>query len=257
MSLRSLLILPFLVPGLCQADSTLTYASETHPGNETIIQVKGEDVLMGDRDSKMLFLGGKQEVVMIDHRSKAYMIIDEETVKRLEQQVSAAQQQMSAMMEQMQTQMQNMTEEQRAQMQQMMESYMRSGEAKTPVKTTVEKLGEDTVAGVTCTMLKILVNGKPSSKVCVARAGVMGLDTADYHSMANATDTVRRFMQQVSGRNDNDTVSMNLRAMKGIPVRMSDLVDGNISILESRSSAELDAGIFRVPDGYKKQDILQ
>ena len=33
MSLRSLFILPFLAPALCQADSTLTYASETMPGS--------------------------------------------------------------------------------------------------------------------------------------------------------------------------------------------------------------------------------
>ncbi len=64
-------------------------------------------------------------------------------------------------------------------------------------------------------------------------------------------------MERVSGANDNDAVSMNLRAMKGIPVRMRDLVDGDISTLVSRSSAELDAGIFRVPDGYRKRDILQ
>jgi hypothetical protein len=139
----------------------------------------------------------------------------------------------------------------------MMESQMPSGGAKTPAKTTVKKQGEDRVAGVSCTMLLILVNDKPSGKVCVAQAGALGLDTQDYHSMANATDTVRRFMEQVSGRNDNDTVSMNLRAMKGIPVRMSDLVDGDVSILASRSSAELDPGLFRVPEGYKKRDMLQ
>jgi hypothetical protein len=257
MSLRSLFVLPLLVPGLCQADSTLTYASETRPGSETIIQVKGEDVLMGDREAKMLFLGGRQEVIIIDYPSKTYMVIDEETVKRLEQQMSAARQQMSIVMEQMQAQMENMTEEQRAQMQRMMESQMSSGGTKTPVKTTVKKQGEDRVAGVSCTMLLILVNDKPSGKVCVAQAGALGLDTQDYHSMANATDTVRRFMEQVSGRNDNDTVSMNLRAMKGIPVRMSDLVDGDVSILASRSSAELDPGLFRVPEGYKKRDMLQ
>jgi hypothetical protein len=253
MSLRSLFILPFIVPGLCQADSTLIYASETPPGSETIIQVKDGDVLMGDRASKMLFLGGKQQVVLIDHPTRTYMVLDEDSVKRLEQQIGAAQQQMSAMVEQME----NMTEEQRAQAQQMMESYMRSSEAKTRVKTTVKKKGEDRVAGVSCTTLTILVNDKPSSEVCVARAGVLSLDTQDYHSMANATDTVRRFMQRVSGQSDNDTVSMNLRVMKGIPVRMIDLVDGDISILKSRSSADLDAGVFRVPDGYTKRDMLQ
>ena len=173
------------------------------------------------------------------------------------QQMGAAQQQMNAMMAQMQEQMKNMSEEQRAQMQQMMESRMASGGAKIAVKTTVQKKGEDTVAGVSCTNMMILANGKPSGEVCVAQAGVLGLDTADYHSMVNATDTVRRLMERVTGRDDNDTVSMNMRVMKGIPVRMRDLMDGDVSTLTSRSSVDLDAGMFRVPDGYQKRDMLQ
>jgi hypothetical protein len=185
------------------------------------------------------------------------MVMDEEAAKRMEQQVSTAQQQMGAMMQQMQKQMENMSEEQRAQMQQLMGSRMPSAMANTPVKTTVKQQGEDTVAGVTCMKLLVLVNGKPSGDVCVARAGVLGLETKDYHSMVNATDAVRKFMARVTGKNDNDTVSMDLRAMKGIPVRMRDLVDGDISTLKSRSSAELDVGIFRVPDGYQMRDMLQ
>jgi len=257
MNLRYFLILPLLLPTVGQPDATLKYTSEAFPDGETIIQVKDGDVLMGDRNSKMLFKDGKPEIVIIDHRSRTYMVMDEETAKRMEQKMGAAQQQMSAAMEQMQQQMENMSDEQKAQMQQMMGSYMQPGAARKPVKTTVQRQGEDTVAGVTCTKLMVLVNGKPSGDVCVARAGVLGLDTADYLSMVNATDAVRKIMERVSGKNDNDAVSMNLRAMKGIPVRMRDLVDGDISTLASRSSAELDAGIFQVPDGYRKRDILQ
>lgn len=257
MFLRCLFTLALLVPGLCCADSTLTYGSDTHPGSETVIQVKDGDVLMGDRDSKMLFKDGNQEIVIIDHPSKTYMIMDEETAKRLERQMSSAQQQMSAVMQQMQKQMENMSEEQRAQMQQLMGNRMPSEMATTPAKTTVKQQGEDTVAGVTCMKLLVLVNDKPSGDVCVARAGVLGLQTKDYDSMVSATDAVRKIMARVTGKNDNDAVSMNLRAMKGIPVRMRDLVDGDISILKSRSSAELDSGTFLVPNGYQKRDMLQ
>lgn len=257
MNLRYFLILPLLLPALGQADSTLKYTSESFPDGETIIQVKDGNVLMGDRDSKMLFKDGKPEIVIIDHRSRTYMVMDEETAKRMEQQVSAAQQQRSAAMQQMQKQMENMSDEQKAQMQQMMDSYMQPGAARKPVETTVQRQGEETVAGVTCTKLMVLVNGKPSGDVCVARAGVLSLDTEDYLSMVNATDAVRKIMERVTGKNDNDAISMNLRAMKGIPIRMRDLVDGDVSTLASRSSVELDAGIFRVPDGYRKRDILQ
>jgi hypothetical protein len=254
---RALYILALLLPGLCHADATLTYGSDVQAGSETIIQVKDGNVLMGDRQSKMLFKKGKQEVVVIDLQSKTFMVIDEAMAMKLEQQMSAAQEQMSAVMQQMQKQMENMSEADRAKMQQLMGNRMPTGMTKAPVETTVKQQGEDTVAGVTCTKLLVLVNNKPSGEVCVARAGVLGLETKDYDSMVDATDAVRKIMERVTGKNDNDAVSMNLRAMKGIPVRMRDLVDGDISILKSRSSAELKSDIFRVPDSYQKRDMLQ
>lgn len=258
---RFLLFLSLLVPVLAQADMTLKYANEARPGEETIIQVKGRDVLMGDQSSKMLFQEGKQEVVIIDHESRTFMVMDEQTADRLGQQMGAAQPQMNATMQQMQEQMrqqmQNMSEAERAQMQQFMRSQMQPGMAKAPVKTTVREQGQDTIAGVTCTKLMVLVNDKPSGDVCVARAGVLGLETKDYNTLVGATDTVRKFMEQMSGNNDNDAVTMNLRAMKGIPVRMRDLVDGGTTTLMSRSSAELDSANFRVPDGYRKRDLMQ
>ena len=70
MNPRCFLILPLLLPALGLADTTLEYASEARPGSETIIQVKDGIVLMGDRDSKMLFNEGKQEIVIIDHQSR-------------------------------------------------------------------------------------------------------------------------------------------------------------------------------------------
>ena len=257
MHARVLLILPLLLPALARADMTLKYANEALPDSETLIQVKGTKVLMGDRSSKMLFQDGKREITIIDHRSRTFMVMDEAAAKELEQRMGDAQQQMNAMMQQMEQQMQNMSEEQRAQMRQMMAGRMPPGAAREPVTTTVQQQGQDTVAGVTCTKLMVLVNGKPSGDVCVARAGVLGLETKDYNTLVSATETVRKLMERMSGQHNNEAVTMNLHAMKGIPVRMRDLIGGDVSTLVARSSAELSADEFRVPDGYRKRDVMQ
>lgn len=257
MSLRFLSIFLLVLPGWVLADTTLTYSNVNLPGGQTIIQVKDGNVLMGDQRANMLFKEGNNELVVIDHESKSYMVMDEETAKKLEQQMGAAREQMNAMMQQMQQQMKNMSAEERAQLEKMLGDRMPMGTAQKPVETTVRHQGEDTVAGVTCTKMMVLVNDKPSGDVCVATAGVLGIDTNDYNSMVSATDAVRNFVERVSGRNDNDAVTMNLRAMKGIPIRMRDLVDGDISTLESRSSAELDAQLFTIPSGYRKRDMLR
>ena len=257
MNLRPLFILPLLLPGLCQADATLKYGSRAIPDGEIIIQVKDGDVLIGSLRSRVLIKNGQRKVTFIDDDSKTYMVMDEEAAKRMEQQMGAARQQMSAVMQQMQEQMKDMDEQQRAQLEQMMGGSMPSGAARKPVVTTVREQGRDKVDGVSCIELLVLVDGKPTGDVCVAKAGALGVAAKDYDAMVRATDTMRELMERMSGKDDSDVISMNLRAMKGIPVRMRDRVDGEITTLKSRSSAELDAKIFRVRDDYRLRKMLQ
>lgn len=254
MRLRVMLFLPLLLPGSGLADTTLKYENEAMPERQMLIQAKDGDVLMGDENSKILVKKDRPEIIIVDHRTRSYMVMDEATVARMEQQMSSAQQQMNAMM---QEQMKNMTEEQKAQLRQLMGSHMAPGAPKKPPKTSVKQLGQDTVAGVTCTKLMVLVNEKPSGDVCVATAGVLSVDTKDYEAMVSATDTMRKLVERMAGEIDNDAVSMNLRAMKGIPIRMRDLVDGEVSLLTARSSADLEASLFRVPNGYQRREMLQ
>jgi len=197
---------------------------------------------------------GQMKIYVMDGRSKTYMIMDEQTAERIGQQVDSAQQQMNAMMEQ---QMKNMTEEQKAQLRQMMGDRMPGAAVKTPPKTTVKRLGEETVAGVTCLNLMVLLDGKPSGDACVATAGVLSIDPNDYKAMVSATDTMRKIMEQMTGKIDNEAISLNLRAMKGIPIRMRDLVDGEETLLASRSSAELTPDNFEVPGNFQNRDVLQ
>ena len=133
MNLHPLFFLPLLLPGLCQADATLKYGSRAIPDGEIIIQVKDGDVLIGSLRSRVLINNGQRKVTFIDDDSKTYMVMDEETAKRMEQQMGAARQQMSAVMQQMQEQMKDMDEQQRAQLEQMMGGSMPSGAARKPV----------------------------------------------------------------------------------------------------------------------------
>ena len=254
MNLRPLLILPLLLPALCHADTALKYKNKSVPGDAMVIQARNGDVTMGTRDSWILVKQGELKIYVMDGRSRTYMVMDEETAKRIGQQVDSAQQQMNAMMEQ---QMKNMTEEQKAQMRQMMGDKMPGAAPKAPPKTTVKRLGEETVAGVTCLNLMVLLDGKPSGDACVATAGVLSVDSDDYQAMVNATDTMRKIMERMTGKIDNDAISLNLRAMKGIPIRMRDLVDGEETLLASRSSADLAPESFEVPGDFQKRDVLQ
>lgn len=254
MNLRPLLILPLLVPGLCEADMALTYTQKGMPDEVMSIKARNGDVVLGEPDSWILVKKGEPKIYIVDVRSKTYMVMDEQSAANMGQQISAAQQQMQAMMEQ---QMQNMTEEQKAQMRQIMGDKMPGmGSRKLP-ETTVKRLGEETFAGVTCVNLMVLLDGKPSGEACVAKAGALSVPEEDYNAVVNATDTMRKIMENMIGKIDNDAVSLNLRAMKGIPIRMRDLVDGEETHLSARSSADLDPSVFEIPSGFQRREMPQ
>lgn len=252
MRLRPLLLLPFLLPGPCLADTKLTYKSSSVPGEAMVLAARKGDVTMGDPESWILVKKGEKKITIVDTRSGTYTVMDEEAAKRMGQQVDAAQQQMNAMIEQ---QMANMTEEQKAQVRAMMGDKMPGARTTAPPRTTVERLGEETVAGVTCINIRILLDGKPSGDACVATAGVLSVDPEDYQAMVAANDTMRQLMENVMGHIDSDAVSLNLRAMKGIPIRMRDLVDGEEILLDSRSSAPLSPDAFTVPANLRPQEL--
>lgn len=254
MRLHPLLALSLLLPGLCLADTALTYRNSVVPDDTMVVRARNGDVTMGHTDSWILVKKGEEKIYIMDARSRTYMVMDEETAKRIGQQVDAAQQQMNAMIEQ---QMANMTEEQKAQMRAMMGDKMPGAKPKAPPKTTVKRLGEETVAGVTCLNLMILLDGQPSGDACVAKAGALSVDPDDYQAMVGATDTMRRIMENMVGQIDNDAISLNLRAMKGIPIRMRDLVDGEETLLDARSSADLPADDFEVPKGFSQREFPQ
>lgn len=255
MNLRPLLILlPTLLPGLCLADTALNYTNKSHPDRAMSLKARNGDVRMGNQESWILVKKGETAIYVMDGRSMSYMVMDEKAAERVGAQVNSAQQQMNAMLEQ---QMKNMSEEEKAQLRKIMGDKMPGAAPKTPPKTTVKRLDEETVAGVTCLNIMVLVDGKPSGDACVATAGVLSVDPKDYEAMVHATDTMRKIMERVTGKIDNAAISMNLRAMKGIPIRMRDLVDGDETLLSSRSSAGLDPGIFEVPGNFQKRDMLQ
>lgn len=254
MNLRALPILLLLLPGLCLADTALKYTNKAVSGEVMMIRARNGDVTMGNLNSWILVKNGQMKIYVMDGPSKTYMVMDEKTAERVGEQVGSAQQQMNAMLEE---QMKNMTEEQKAQLRQIMGDKMPSSAPRNPPKTTVKRLGEDTVADVTCIQLMVLLDGKPSGDACVAKAGALSVDPEDYTAMVNATDTMRKIMERMTGKIDNDAMSLNLRAMKGIPIRMRDLVDGEETLLSSRSSADLDPDIFEVPGDFQRRDILQ
>jgi hypothetical protein len=126
-----------------------------------------------DDGKSVMFLtdGGRNRMVMLDKAKNQYQEIDEETMKQMGQQMSAA-------MAQMQAAMKNMTPDQRKMMEQMMKGKMPQAAAPAP-KTIYTAKGSGSVNGFSCTKYEGDLSGVKESEVCAALPAQIKLTPAD------------------------------------------------------------------------------
>jgi hypothetical protein len=126
-----------------------------------------------DDGKSVMFLtdGGRNRMVMLDKAKNQYQEIDEETMKQMGQQMSAA-------MAQMQAAMKNMPPDQRAMMEKMMKGKMPQAAAAAP-KTVYTAKGSGSVNGFSCNKYEGDLSGVKESEVCAALPAQIKLTPAD------------------------------------------------------------------------------
>lgn len=126
-----------------------------------------------DDGKSVMFLtdGGRNRMVMLDKAKNQFQEIDEETMKQMGQQMSAA-------MAQMQAAMKNMPPDQRAMMEKMMKGKMPQAAAAAP-KTVYTAKGSGSVNGFSCTKYEGDLSGVKESEVCAALPAQIKLTPAD------------------------------------------------------------------------------
>ena len=127
---------------------------------------QGED---GKMATTMIFLGETDEMYMIDHKKKTYLVMDRETIEALGKQMSEAMQQMEAALAQV-------PPGQREMMERMMKGKM-GGDPnyKPPSPPVVRSLGESgSVNGIACEWKEVTRDDVLSEKACVCDQGEIG-----------------------------------------------------------------------------------
>ncbi len=209
----------------------------------------------GKNATTMIFLGATDEMYMIDHNDKSYIVMDRETFERLANQMSAA-------MKQMEEALKNVPPKQR----EMMKGKMKGMPSSTPrAEPVVKSLGKsDSVNGVSCDWKEVSRDDVVELKVCVSGwADIPGGDE----------------LRQI-GLEMKDFMSALIDAMSSVgfggsvaesPMRVMEMVDGFPLITEnfnqgsltrrSRFQSVKEVAIpddqFMPPSGYKEKDMVK
>jgi hypothetical protein len=228
-------------------------------GNRMRMDTQGMD---GTLASTVIFLGETDEMYMIDHEEKSYMVFDREQIEALGQQLSQA-------MQQMQEALAQVPPEQRAMMERMMKDKMGDANQKPPSPPVVTDLGEGgSVNGIACQWKQVTRDGVLSEKACVCDQGeIAGGDemVAIAHEMRDFAEALMQMAQSASslpmvgGGTVGDFGAAMTADLGGFPL-ISENYDGEEKLMqrstfESADEMAIPDEEFTPPNGYKRQTI--
>jgi hypothetical protein len=257
------------------ATALLGFAGVTHAG--VVIKVQNENVsdaaaaelttikIDGNRmrtdtgaKTSMIFLGETDEMYVMDHSEKTYMVMDRETMEAMAAKMSEA-------MKQMEAALANAPPEQREMMEKMMRGRMKGMPSSAPrAEPVVTSLGQgDTVSGIGCDWKQMSRDDVVELKACVGEFS----DFPASDDLRQISMEMREFVSSITDAMSSMTAGpmgalaggpMNAMVFDGFPLISENYRDGNLthrSRLQSVEEGSISSEELTPPSGYKKQDI--
>jgi hypothetical protein len=208
-------------------------------------------------EGSMVFRGDKNEMIMINHDDKTYMIMDEAAMNLLATQLEQA-------MSQMEAAMKDMPPDQQEKMKEMMKQKMPGAGSGQYVEPVLKKAGEGKVNGVSCTKYDVFKGSEKVRQHCVADwNSIQGgeemmtvmLRMADFmDQMAKSFSKGGSFVGEQAQFEKN--VFNQLRRLNGFPIETIEYDEGKVeaeATFKSSENANVNASDMEPPAGYTQQ----
>ena len=214
--------------------------------------------MSGDKNTDMIFNYAEQNMTIISHEDKSYMIFDQNTG-------SSIKNEMEKMMEQA---LANVPPEQRAMVEKMMKQRMPQmagshvAETKAPKTDFRETNRDDTINGYDCVYYEAYKNDQKENEYCVASWSELDASDNVQESFANMAKFMESFIEQISRMSpvemDSNPFSF-MKEMNGFPVLTRQYSKGKISeeiTLSSITEKDIPDSVFQMPQGYNKRSLM-
>lgn len=221
------------------------------------IHIVGQTMKMdvnGDRNGSVIFLGGTDEVITIDHDRREYARLDRATIEQMAGTVTAASRQIGGLLE-------GLTPEQRAALENMLGDKLPAAETKQPVRPLLRSTGrKGQHGGYETRQMEVLVNGQKRSEFWIANW--QGVD----QRIKPAIDAMSRFMKGVIDKLP-ESLSEPVKSggyevigdLGGMPMMTREYDSSGAVVNESKvtriESADIDVASFNPPAGYTQRSL--
>lgn len=207
--------------------------------------------------ASMIFKGGSEEMINIDHRGKRYFVMDKQSLEALAGHMNQA-------MAEMEKAMAGMSPEERAMMEKMMGDKMPVMQKTEYVEPVIKQSGSGNVNGISCTKYHVLKGAKKVREICVAPwSNIEGSQEikSTLLNMAKFMDEVTKSLSKsplFSMAAFEKSVFNELTKLNGFPVQTIDYAygaAGSMTTYKSSKQSTLDSSIFEPPAGYKQEQL--
>lgn len=234
---------------------TLEISEPGHKGKavRSEMLIDGKNVAMTmDKAATVIVRGADQQAWVLDHAQKRYMVFDDQTMKRLQQQIEASMAQMEQMVAQM-------PPAQRVQVEQQLKA-MRAAKAGKAPPITVKKVAKfKKIMGKRCQLYELRQAGKSIGRAWVAPYSTLGA----LAEPAKAIKELSGFYEKMSRTSPmladpQATQMVTAMSIEGLALVWEELDGGKVvrttKVVEMKPM-KVAASSFLPPKSYKKQEL--
>ena len=223
---------------------------------EAAVEGVNARMTMAGQNADAIYRGDAREMVVVNHASKSYMVMDEATMKQLASRMSQA-------MSQMEQMMQSLPPEQRARMQEMMKGrgmpMPEAAAAPAEVRPTSEKA---THSGFPTTKYEVYRGGRKTQELWVTPwNNVDGFAEARpvFESMADFFQGMMASLGPMAGGAADTQAFGHMKALAGFPVVTQNFDESGAPTSRSTLLAvrreTIPPAQFQAPSGYQQQSL--
>lgn len=248
-----LIVLLFLSSIQVWADLILTETDNPGDGSApqtTTIYLASNKMAIEQGTIGMIYLSRRQILWQYNTAKKVYFELTPESMQALKKKTDAI---LAKEMESIKQQMKSMPADQKAAMQKALDE-MQHGDT-----YRFEKLGPaETVNGFRCVPIKVIKNGEPASRVCMARVSDLGMSASDVQVLVS----LNKFYFNMGSNASNTPFGYpgldKFLGYRGFPVKEADSSSGTTETvtLASVQHATAPVGVFKLSEGLTKQSMF-
>lgn len=255
------------LPSITYADGDLEYlVKKCRVSAETSqsIVIKNDQIMVkaagGDKNLDLLYRRSAENMVIVDHRKRTWMIVDEQQVDRIKQQIKDVQPLLQGLGEQIA----NLSPHQRQKCQELLGDNisldMITRSSVPPAPTRLVPVGTKKVTGILCRTMRVMQGATPMAAVCLADAAAMKISDNDAATIRGFFGFYERLARK--GQGLACQLGLNLpiiaaREVRGIPIEFQDLSDKDSCNMTLRriNTATVSAKRMQIPSNYKAMPL--